>query len=110
MNIEHGTPVAVTMRGTYDDSSIPGTAYVRIVDADDDNFLVRVDVDQIEVTTPNVQPGQMYRKDGETYVVTRTLPLSHGGAVRVTNVLTGEHVTVDHLIGAKLIADHEDLI
>ena len=110
--IPYGTPVLVTLRGTFDmnPQSDPDAAYATVYDDDGDSLYVRVKRDRVAVTSPDVAAGQMYRLNGSTYVVTRDAALSEGGQLVVTNVLDGSELTPNELVGAKLLADHEDLI
>lgn len=110
--IPHGTPVLVTLQGTFDEASYTqdGMVFVYVYDEDGDKLYAKVRRDRVEVDSPKVEAGQMYRLNGSTYVVTRDAALSEGGQLVVTNVLDGSELTPNELVGAKLLADHEDLI
>lgn len=110
--IPQGAPVLVTLRGVFDSpsSSNPDAAFVTVYDNDGDSLFAKVPVSSVTVTSPDVQAGQMYRMNGSTFVITRNAPISEGGQLVVTNVLTGDRLTPVDLVGAKLLADHENLV
>lgn len=110
---QEGDRVEVTLPGSvvnFSDKS--GDMWVDIdpvrvehVDADTGRVLVHTHVRETSPGVPDIAAGQVWSRNGRTYMVYREKPLSQGGDLLVRDALTGMLVGTGSLIGAKLEYD-----